>query len=174
MEIPVGTHRKMMRSEIEAERAKKLAERFALYIEPLSPVPDKETTRIEKPVRMRIHRTCHICSTTYGGNKTCVKCEHVRCKSCPRYPVKKTEKKEKALAPTTHIVTIEPDTYWGLREPILLTRPSGKPGAQPLVRKRPKQRVRRNCHECHGLFPSGTKICPGCDHVRCVECPRDP
>ncbi|KAH9223117.1 hypothetical protein DL95DRAFT_125850 [Leptodontidium sp. 2 PMI_412] len=166
---------KIMRSQIDADRAKKLVERFAVTIDPMYTQPDKEISRIEKPIRMRIHRTCHRCNATFRGGKICSQCEHVRCKACPRYPLKKekTEKKEKEPVVAT-VVGIEPDTYWGLREQILLTKPSAKPGAEPLVRKTPKQRVRRTCHECKTMFAGGSKICRVCDHVRCVECPRDP
>ncbi|PVH86678.1 hypothetical protein DL98DRAFT_309198 [Cadophora sp. DSE1049] len=164
---------KIMRSQIDADRAKKLAERFAVTVDPLYNGPDREISRMEKPIRMRIHRSCHRCNATFRGAKICSQCEHVRCKACPRYPLKKAEKKEKEPV-TAAVVGIEPDTYWGVRQQVLLTKPSPRPGAQPLVRKSPRQRVRRTCHECQTLFPRGTKICSSCDHVRCVECPRDP
>ncbi|PBP17678.1 hypothetical protein BUE80_DR011479 [Diplocarpon rosae] len=140
---------KILRSQIEAARAQKLAERCAVAVEPRRPAgPDQETVRIEKPIRLRIHRACHVCTTAFGSNKTCAQCQHVRCKACQRFPSKKAEKGK------------------GERET--------EPGAQPLVMKKPKQRVRRHCHECQTLFPGRSKICPSCDHVRCVECPRDP
>ena len=68
---------------------------------------------------------------------------------------------------------IEPDTYWGIREQYVLTMPS-RTGGQPLVKKKPMQRVRRTCHECSSLFLAGVKICSNCGHVRCTDCPRDP
>ncbi|KAE8443403.1 hypothetical protein EG329_001884 [Mollisiaceae sp. DMI_Dod_QoI] len=173
-DIPAGAT-KVMRSQIDADRARKLAERFAVTIEPLSTSVDRETYRIEKPIRMRIHRSCHICNTTFGNNKICAQCQHTRCKQCPRYPVKKLEKKDKEPATATGTSgAIEPDTYYGLREQLILTKPNPKPNAQPLVRKKPMQRVRRTCHECSSLFAPGVKICPNCQHVRCADCPRDP
>jgi hypothetical protein len=168
----------VLRSQIDTERARKLAERFALTVEPFPSRPEKESYRIEKPIRMRIHRTCHVCDTTFGSNKVCAKCEHVRCKQCPRYPVKKDKKPEdkgKAKEGAAAVVGgIEVDTYYGLREQLQLTKPSQKPGAQPLVRKKPMQRVRRTCHECQTLYAAGVKICSNCGHVRCTDCPRDP
>ncbi|PBP25554.1 hypothetical protein BUE80_DR003462 [Diplocarpon rosae] len=162
---------KILRSQIEAARAQRLAERFAVSVAPLPAGPDRETFRIEKPIRLRIHRACHVCTTSFGSNKTCAQCQHVRCKACHRAPSKKAEKakgerkgeREKVALP---VMAMEPDTYWGLRDQIRLTKPNPKPGAQPLVRKRPKQRVRRHCHECQTLFPGRSKICPSCDHVR--------
>jgi len=167
---------KLMRSQIEADRAKKLSERFAMTIDSMHSGPDREISRVEKPIRMRIHRTCHRCNATFRGSKVCSECEHVRCKACPRYPLKKPERKEKgpAMAAVASATAIEPDTYWGMREQICLTRPSTRPGGQPLVRKEPKQRVRRTCHECQTLFTGGNKTCISCSHVRCVDCPRDP
>lgn len=172
---------KIMRSQVDAERANKLMERFKLpkieaYEFPSR--PEKEALRVEKPIRMRIHRTCHKCQTTFGGNKVCASCQHTRCSKCPRYPVRKakTEGRGKEnVAPKGAVEgAIEPDTYWGLRDKTpVLTMPS-RTGGQPLVRKKPMQRVRRTCHECSTLFPPGVKICANCNHVRCTDCPRDP
>jgi hypothetical protein len=172
--IPEGAKR-VMRSEIEAERNKKLAERFAITIEPLSNKPDREAFRIEKPVRMRIHRICHKCNTTFGSSKICVKCEHPRCSRCPRIPVKKAEgkgKSKEAAVPKGDI--IEADTWFGLKEDVVLTKPNPKPNGQPLVRKSPRQRVRRTCCKCDTLFATGAKNCSNCEHGRCIDCPRDP
>lgn len=164
--------KRILRSQIDSERAQKLAERFKVSLEPLPAGPEKEAFRVEKPIRMRIHRTCHVCNTTFGGNKVCAQCQHVRCKTCPRYPLKKTGKgkAKEAAVPGA----IEADTYFGLQEILPLTIPNPKSGGQPLVKKVPHQRVRRNCHECNALFKNGSKICPDCQHVRCVDCPRDP
>ncbi|CAG8954813.1 hypothetical protein HYFRA_00004739 [Hymenoscyphus fraxineus] len=168
--------KKMIRSEVHAERARVLGERFRVTIEPQQYTGgDKIVYRIEKPIRVRIHRQCHKCNTVFGGNKICSSCEHVRCKGCPRYPPLKTGKdKEKALPAALSPSYIEPDTYWNLKEEITLTKPNPKPGCQPLVRKKPMQRVRRNCCACSALFMPNSKICPRCEHGRCTDCPRDP
>lgn len=165
-----------MRSQIQAERARKLSERFAIIIEPLDLDDDRETFRVEKPVRMRIRRSCHRCNASFAGNKVCPMCQHTRCKSCPRYPPPKFDKeKGKANELAFHGNYLEPDSYWHLdNDLITLTLPSRKPGGQPLVNKKPKQRVRRNCHECNTLFNPGNKICVTCGHIRCTDCPRDP
>lgn len=164
-----------MRSQVEADRARRLGERFALNLEPLSTGPDKEITRIEKPIRMRVHRSCHRCSTAFGSNKACTHCNHVLCKLCPRQPVKTDRKgKEKENAPVILGDIIEPDRFYALHEKIQLTKPNPKPGGVPLVRKKVQQRVRRNCHECAALFAPGSKICASCEHIRCADCPRDP
>lgn len=176
-ESKVAEPKKILRSQIQADRARKLGERFAIAIQPFDIKEDREILRVEKPIRMRIHRSCHKCNTTFGGSKVCDKCEHVRCKSCPRFPPKssgtkdKGKGKEKENDTTGHI---EADSYWNIKEDFVLTIPSKKPGCQPLVRKLPKQRIRRNCHECKALFTTKSKTCASCGHIRCTECPRDP
>lgn len=168
--------KKILRSQIQADRAKKLGERFAIAIQPFEIKDDREILRVEKPIRMRIHRTCHKCQTTFGGNKVCEKCGHPRCKSCPRFPPKSASKdKGKGKGKENEVVGfIEPDSYWNTKEDYVLTIPSKKTGGQPLVRKYPKQRVRRTCHQCNTLFVTKSKTCTSCGHVRCTECPRDP
>ena len=162
--------KRVLRSEIEAERARRLAERFKIQIQPRDwGYEDKEAFRIEKPIRMRIHRSCHKCGTTYGSNKMCMKCEHVRCTKCPRYPTKKEKGKSKER-PTGYI---EPDYGYMLAMEKPLTKPS-RTGGQPLVRKMPMQRVRRTCHLCSVQFLQGNKACPKCSHLRCADCPREP
>lgn len=168
---------KVLRSDINAERARKLGDRFKITIEShewTTVHGNEEAWRVEKPVRMRIHRTCHKCGTTFGGNKVCSSCQHTRCTKCPRYPTKKSKDKGKAAEVSAGTGVIEVDNYWGLQEKFVLTMPSHRAGAQPLVRKKPMQRVRRTCHDCSTLFPPGSKICSNCSHVRCTDCPRDP
>lgn len=160
------------RAEIEKERARKIAEKYGLTLEPNEwAISNPTAERIEKPIRMRIHRTCHKCGTTYGSSKICVNCEHARCTKCPRYPIKKDKtqaEKGKAAAAAATTAVDAPE-----EKKLVLTRPS-RTGGQPLVRKKPKQRVRRTCHDCGTLFLVGNKTCAACGHIRCVECPRDP
>lgn len=172
--------KKFIRSEIDADRARKLGERFKVSIDPQqfpSKKMDRVVYRIEKPIRMRIHRQCHRCDTVFGGNKICTSCEHVRCKACPRSPTKRTGMKVKEnVVPgtTSSTLDLEPDTYWGQVEELVLTKPNPKPGRQPLVMKKPMQRIRRTCCECSTLFTANSKVCRSCSHGRCADCPRDP
>lgn len=131
---------------------------------------------------MRIHRTCHKCNTTYGANKICANCKHPRCTKCPRYPLKK-EKGRTVLAGLGPVPVMEERGVRGAeregketekKEKLVMTMPSKTKGGQPLVRKKPMQRVRRNCHECGCLYAAGSKICARCEHMRCADCPRDP
>lgn len=173
--VPVGTI-KILISQIDADRAKKLSERFKIPVESkdwITARAEKETYRVEKPIRMRIHRTCHQCEATFGGSKTCPSCQHERCSNCPRYPPKKDKKGKSSKKAEPVPGAIEVDNYYNLREQIVLTKPS-KTGGQPLVRKKPMQRVRRTCHACSTMFPPGSKVCSSCAHVRCTDCPREP
>lgn len=173
-EAPQST--KVLRSQLEADRARRLGERFKLpdLSAWKSPHPEKELVRVQKPIRMRIHRTCHKCDTPFGGTKVCV-CGHSRCTACPRYPPRKDKTITKPAKSPARSDVIEVDHYHSLyrAEDYVLTMPS-RTGGQALVRKKPVQRVRRTCHECSTTFQSGSKVCAQCTHRRCVDCPRDP
>jgi hypothetical protein len=166
------------------ERAKKMGEKFGLVIEAsdlLTTVSPNETVlRVDKPIRMRVRHICHRCNATFTSKNECTNCQHVRCDKCLRYPSKETE--------TEHLANLEemktaqkakqencpivPDLFWGDHQ-IELKRPS-KTGGQDLVHRRPRQRVRRTCHECQTVFTAGSRKCENCNHIRCTDCPRDP
>ncbi|OAA62513.1 hypothetical protein SPI_04053 [Niveomyces insectorum RCEF 264] len=172
---------RVSRMQIHEERARKLGERFGLEIQPSEwHATEGDALRVNKPIRMRVHRICHVCSTEFGTAKECASCKHVRCKKCARYPPKLTEAEKAAsrerraaiLREQREKAPIVPD--WDPeRIPITLTRPS-KTGGRDLVYKKPRQRLRRTCCQCNKLFVSGNKTCQGCNHPRCTDCPRDP
>lgn len=169
--------------KIFEERAKKMGEKFGLVIEAsdlLTVAPDETVLRVDKPIRMRVRRTCHRCNTTFTARNECPGCQHVRCERCPRHPPKESEAEflanleqmEKVLKANRESTVIMPDFYWGDQQ-IELKRPS-KNGGQDLVHRKPRQRVRRTCHECQTLFATGSRKCENCNHIRCTDCPRDP
>ncbi|EKJ78889.1 hypothetical protein FPSE_00931 [Fusarium pseudograminearum CS3096] len=176
---------KLTRSQLIEERAKKLSERYGLDInvsELQTGSPDDTVLRIDKPIRMRVRRTCHKCDTTFSSAKECPSCQHARCTKCTRYPPKRSEaeiiasreRRAAIIKANKENAPIIPDYSYAFDEKkIVLTRPS-KTGGQDLVHKKPRQRVRRTCHECSTLFISGNKTCAKCGHVRCTDCPRDP
>jgi hypothetical protein len=164
------------RSTEDLERARQLAQKYNIDLDTSDWKIIEVAERVEKPIRMRIHRTCHVCNTSYGANRTCASCGHERCEQCPRYP------KKKAIGDKGKDVTYlggqrdaGAEAVEGLKRKhkYVLTLPS-KTGGQDLVMKKPMQRVRRNCHRCDNVFMPGNKICAKCEHVRCVDCPRDP
>jgi len=157
-------------SAIQEERAKVLFAKYGLSLGPGEWTrPAKgNAERVEKKVRLRIHRTCHRCQTTYGADKVCNNCHHRSCNKCPRYPIKRDKEardKGKAIAVDSNPIAIP--------IAIPLTIRSRRAGPDLKLRDN-KQRVRRNCHQCSELFVSGTKECPNCRHPRCPKCPRDP
>jgi len=176
---------RLSKSEMFEERAKKLGERFGIELKPAEwqkSIAGDTVLRTDKPIRMRVRRTCHKCNASFSVDKECPNCQHIRCTKCARYPPKRTEaeiiacreKKAAILKANKENAPITPD--WDIDEKegeVVLTRPARKAGSD-LVYKKPRQRVRRTCHECQTLFATGSKLCASCDHVRCTDCPRDP
>lgn len=135
---------------------------------------------------MRVHRSCHHCDTIFGTNKVCDKCEHVRCKKCPRHPVKKHVN---GLGSVTTLDQEDKEgdgdgVVAGMEGPLRqrhrragepLTDSSGQEQEKVRVYKPIKQRIRRTCHKCQTLFiPATSTACQNCAHKRCTKCPRDP
>ncbi|KAI9842495.1 MAG: hypothetical protein M1837_007089 [Sclerophora amabilis] len=166
----------LSRSNLQEERARAMFEKYGLTLEPhewTSPGQDA-LQRVSKPVRMRVHRSCHRCQTTYGTEKACSNCGHRRCKKCPRYPVKKDkESKDTGKVAGVTGVGAEAGKTKARSKTAVLTIPS-QDGGQDRIRREVKQTVRRTCHHCEMTYPRGEKTCPGCGHVRCNKCPRDP
>ena len=109
-----------------------------------------DIARVEKKVRMRVHRTCHRCQTQFGADRVCNNCNHNRCKKCPRFPA---PKKESAIRAKDGSAAVTSETGY--------------------VKKPITQRTRRVCHECQTPFRSKTSKCEGCQHERCGLCQRD-
>ncbi|EED22984.1 conserved hypothetical protein [Talaromyces stipitatus ATCC 10500] len=176
-------------SDIQQERARALFAKYGLSLEPHEWMSRNfEVQRVEKPIRMRVRRTCHRCQTTFGADRVCANCQHVRCKTCPRYPPARTkeEKEARALAkakgkqpekpsdtaviPTT--TTVKSDDAKKLKSK-QLTMESQASG-HDLVYRPVRQRVRRRCHQCQTAFVGFSTECETCGHVRCKICPREP
>ncbi|KAF9894682.1 hypothetical protein FE257_006572 [Aspergillus nanangensis] len=162
-------------SAVQEEKARALFAKYGMTLEPgeWKSTNDMTVKRVTKPIRMRVRRTCHRCQTTFGPDKVCVNCQHVRCKKCPRYPpAKSQDRAETAL----HTLLAKKD-----KEPVAprkakdepLTMPS-RTGGQDVVRKPVRQRIRRTCHRCSTTFAAGATECASCQHIRCKICPRDP
>lgn len=180
------------RAALQQEKARALFEKYGLTLEPhewATPPTTDRVERVQKPIRMRVHRQCHRCQTTFGVDKVCVQCGHKRCKTCPRYPVKKPKHAqeqpskvagvgglavagEKAPAPAPAPTALEAERA-RIERKYRLTIPA-KHETQDRVRKDVRQRVHRACHRCERAFARGEKSCTGCGHVRCTKCPRDP
>ncbi|KAL9009562.1 MAG: hypothetical protein Q9173_005418, partial [Seirophora scorigena] len=177
---PKGEMTAAVYGTIQEEKARALFAKYGLTLEPgewtKAIKPDGE--RVEKKIRMRVHRTCHYCQTTFGPDRVCSNCKHSRCKKCPRYPTKRTkEQKGKAIAAagggiatTGTAAAAIADTTLNLKSLIISSRPTGK----KVTYKPVTQRVRRTCHLCSTLFEGRAIECANCGHNRCPQCPRDP
>ncbi|KAI9865244.1 MAG: hypothetical protein M1824_003396 [Vezdaea acicularis] len=181
------------RSAIQQEKARALFAKYGLTLEPHEwSFPTREPVeRVEKPIRMRVHRHCHQCATAFARSKVCPnpQCGHTRCQACPRYPAKKSKssgagdggpgksRSTGAAAPGLPLRTPATGIRYGedsrTRQLKGQLRIPSRTGAQDLVYKPARQRVHRTCHRCQTEF-GREKVCPNCTHVRCSDCPRDP
>ncbi|KAL4872589.1 hypothetical protein BDV12DRAFT_161817 [Aspergillus spectabilis] len=165
---------------LQEEKARALFAKYGLTLEPgeWKAASDVPVQRVTKNIRMRVRRTCHRCQTTFGPDKVCVNCQHVRCKKCPRHPpAKPKDQKEQTETALQTIIAQRTLTRPVQPHPkpkeFKLTLPS-RTGGQDLVRKPVRQRVRRTCHRCTTVFAAHATECTSCKHIRCKICPRDP
>ena len=158
-------------SALQEQKARAMFAKYGLTLEPgewTVPYTDG-APRVEKKVRMRVHRKCHRCQTSFGADRICSNCQHTRCKKCPAFP-SKTSKVSKGKGKAIEGIAIDDDLAQGMGNLTMANRATGK----ELTRKTPTQRVRRTCHQCGTLFVGKAVQCENCKHQRCSECPREP
>ncbi|KAJ5782890.1 hypothetical protein N7457_004664 [Penicillium paradoxum] len=167
-------------STTQHEKARTLFAKYGLALNQadLKPHSDLQLIRVTKPIRMRVHRTCHRCETTFGAEKLCINCQHTRCTKCPRHPLAKIESSRKPKLPEPSIPqshSLFKEQHLGLGrkldQPLKIPSP---PSGQNYVQKPMRQRVHRYCHFCTMAFAPGSNECSDCNHTRCKICPRDP
>lgn len=160
-------------SAIQEEKARILFAKYGLILEPgeWTPPVKGDTERVEKKIRMRIHRTCHRCQVMFGREKVCSNCAHNRCKKCPKFPTRRSKGSHAKGLEAGGAAAAGKDATKGKSK--MLTMPSRVTG-KVLTRKAPSQRVRRTCHKCDTLFLGEATECGNCQHVRCPQCPREP
>ncbi|KAF4159794.1 hypothetical protein CNMCM6936_009152 [Aspergillus lentulus] len=133
-------------SAIQEEKARALFAKYGLTIESgeWKTPSDMTVQRVAKPIRMRVRRTCHRCETTFGPDKVCVNCQHIRCTKCPRHTSSKpNDQAQNALETIRAAQGHRPPRHKS--KELQLTIPS-RTGGQDLVLKPIRQRVRRTCH----------------------------
>jgi len=142
-------------SKIQEEKARALFVKYNMVLEPGEWTPPfrGDVVRVEKKIRMRVHRTCHRCQTTFGVDRVCNNCNHRRCKKCPRYPSSKP-KGGKGKGATAGAIVADDNK----------DENSEQASAQ---------RVRKKCHKCQAPFPTDAVMCLTCKHIQCPHCPRD-
>lgn len=141
---------KSMSSEKEAtalryQRAQDVFKKYNLEIDPTDwqQADNSSVPRVEKKTRMRVRYTCHECKQTFGREKQCSNCPHMRCDSCVRYPAKKTAGKGKQKVPAE-------------TDPSTMSAPTT--GA---------------CHACKTSFNLGATECENCQHEICSTCLKE-
>ncbi|RHZ74006.1 hypothetical protein CDV55_108902 [Aspergillus turcosus] len=133
-------------SAIQEEKTRALFAKYGLTLEPgeWKMRSDITVQRVAKPIRMRVRRTCHRCETTFGPDKVCVNCQHVRCTKCPRHTsAKPKDQAQNALETIRAAQGHGPPRH--MSNELQVAIPS-RTGGQDLVRKPIRQRVRRTCH----------------------------
>ncbi|MCJ1472285.1 hypothetical protein MMC13_000932 [Lambiella insularis] len=164
-------------NKLQEEKARALFAKYGMTLEPgeWTPVFKGDGGRVEKQVRMRVHRQCHRCQTTFGSEKICNSCSHTRCKKCPRFPTKiakdsATKSATSMALPAAAVLAPTPGSKMRAKSLALPEQPTGN----EVVRKTPVHRVRRTCHKCDTLFMGKATECANCRHLRCPKCPREP
>jgi hypothetical protein len=77
------------RPGISEDKARLLFEKYGLrYPAAKRPQqdPPNKIRRVEKPVRIRLHWSCHQCKTPFAHAKVCTSCGHGRCGDCTPSP----------------------------------------------------------------------------------------
>lgn len=127
------------------QRAQDIFKKYNLEIDPADwqQADQSGVPRVEKKTRMRVRYICHECKQTFGREKKCSNCSHMRCASCARYPAKRTGDKGKQRQPrdTASLDPAVPTT-----------------GA---------------CHECKTAFDIGAAQCENCNHDICSRCLKE-
>ena len=159
------------RNAAQRDRIQNLFAKYGIEVDPeeiATATAQQYPERIHKPVRMRVHRMCHRCKTTFGPDKTCANCQHRRCTKCPRYPAKKV--KNQTVTPGTAAAprkdSQDPPAPAGTRR----TRKDDTNIHKPI-----RQAVSRFCHRCDTQFDLPNRsTCQNCGHNRCTRCLQEP
>ena len=124
---------------MQEEKARALFIKYGLTLEPGEwTVPTTVgLPRVERQVRMRIHRICHRCQTTFGADRVCSHCQHTRCKKCPRVPGSKTKVSKGKGVAVGGVVT--DDGLDSKADPLTMLHRASR---EEMTRKAPTQRVR--------------------------------
>ena len=155
-------------NKIQEEKARALFAKYNITLEigEWTPPFKGDSVRVEKKVRMRIHRHCHRCQTMFGVEKQCAECGHTRCKKCPRTKMTR-QRDRKGKSVVTGGIVVD-DRYMSMMGPDVLNMPYRRTGKElPGV-------VHRICHKCQTMFVGNTPQCEACGHQRCAQCPQDP
>lgn len=89
--LPITTTRKAMIDDRARFTFDKYNVKYASRQANVQSEPPNKIRRVEKPVRIRLHWTCHECGAHFGVNKACANCNHQRCGECSRSPARRVK-----------------------------------------------------------------------------------
>lgn len=155
-------------NKIQEEKARALFAKYNMTLEigEWTPPFKADAVRVERKVRIRIHRHCHRCQTVFGLEKQCTECGHTRCKKCPRTNMRNRQERKGKSVVTGGIVV--DDKYVSMMGPDVLNMPYRRTG------KELSDAASRICHKCQTTFAGNALQCGACGHQRCAQCPQDP
>lgn len=84
------------RTGLTHDKARALFEKHGVKYEP-EPLSSRSRTaqsspqRVEKPIRIRVHWTCHDCHAQFGSHPVCENCGHARCEECYKAPPRRVK-----------------------------------------------------------------------------------
>lgn len=145
---------KVGKKDLFEEWARKVGEKYGLEIKQREWCSTESTAlRVEKPIGMRVHRTCTACSAPFGSAKELPSCGSTKYKCCtPKHTETKkiTSRKRRAarLKANKENASIIPDSGAEFRETVL---------------KRPSKT----------MFPGGVTdgtACKKCQREKCADC----
>jgi hypothetical protein len=170
------------------ERSRRLFAKYGFGVEAQEWMPSvagstvpPRVLRVEKPIRMRVRYTCHLCETSFGVEKNCKMCNHRRCDECPRNPPKRNKQKDDGNKENIAKADSDPDNenVWGSRkrgnQESLRTVQQRTGGTSTAVSEGPEpvvQQLQYYCHHCSGEIDHMAQLCSSCGHLRCSQCPR--
>ncbi|KAH6951163.1 hypothetical protein BKA56DRAFT_505841, partial [Ilyonectria sp. MPI-CAGE-AT-0026] len=147
---------KIGKKDLFEERARKLGEKYGLEIKQREWYSTESTAlRVEKPIGMRVHRTCAACSATFTSAKECPSCGSTKYKCCTpkRTGTEKIASRKRRVArlkANKENASIIPDYGAEFKETVL---------------KRPSKMM------FPGGVPDGT-ACKKCQRQKCANCAR--
>lgn len=147
---------KIGKKDLFEERARKLGEKYGLEIKQREWYSTESTAlRVEKPIGMRVHRTCAACSATFTSAKECPSCGSTKYKCCtPKRTgtekIASRKRRAARLKANKENASIIPDYGAEFKETVL---------------KRPSKTM------FPGGVPDGT-ACKKCQRQKCADCAR--
>jgi len=89
--LPIASNR----PGISEDKARDLFSRYGLLYQAQNRSSREERPRklrrVERPIRIKVHWTCHVCRTQFKLENSCVECGHQRCSQCSRQPPKRVQ-----------------------------------------------------------------------------------